>query len=68
MPIIRKIVEIGNSKAIFLPKTWLQYYESQIGQEIRFVAVEVDKKLEIEPYIPKNISLLTRAARNGRAR
>jgi len=53
MPLIRKVVQIGNSRAIFLPKTWLEYHESKIGQEIRLIAMEVDKKLWIEPYIPQ---------------
>jgi len=53
MPIIRKVIQVGTSKAVSLPKSWLEYYEREIGKEIRLVAIEVDKKLEIVPYIPK---------------
>lgn len=53
MPLIRKVSRIGNSKAVFLPKTWFEYFEEKIGQQIEFVAIEVDQKLEITPYIPK---------------
>jgi antitoxin component of MazEF toxin-antitoxin module len=51
MPLIRKVVRIGNSKAVFLPKTWLEYYESMLGREVKLVVMEVDEKIEIKPYV-----------------
>lgn len=53
MPIIRKIVKIGHSKAVFIPKTWLEYYEQEAGQKIEEVAVEVNKILKITPIIKR---------------
>ncbi len=53
MPIIRKVIKIGDSKAVTLPKTWLDFFEKEIGEEIGFVTIEVDKKLTIAPYTPK---------------
>ncbi|MEM3551029.1 MAG: hypothetical protein QXN87_02255 [Candidatus Bathyarchaeia archaeon] len=51
MPIIRKLIPIGASKAVTLPKTWLEYFEKELGKPIKAVAIEVDKELKIIPYI-----------------
>jgi antitoxin component of MazEF toxin-antitoxin module len=53
MPIIRKIITVGTSKAVSLPKSWLEYLERESGQKITEVAVEVDKVLTISPIFPK---------------
>lgn len=49
MPIIRKVVPIGNSKAVFLPKSWFEYYEEHEGITIKNVAIEVNRTLKISP-------------------
>jgi hypothetical protein len=55
MPIIRKVVEIGSvSRAIVLPKSWLDYYKRETGEEITHVAIEVNGKLLVRPYIKDN--------------
>jgi antitoxin component of MazEF toxin-antitoxin module len=51
MPIIRKIIQVGGSKAVSLPKSWLTYCERQSGQCIKEVSVEVNGKLIISPII-----------------
>ena len=48
MPIIRKIFRISTSRAITLPKSWMDYLERECGREIREVAIEVNRKLVIE--------------------
>ena len=54
MPIIRKILDIGTaSKAIILPKSWLEFYESETGQTITLATIEVNQKLIVEPYVKK---------------
>jgi antitoxin component of MazEF toxin-antitoxin module len=53
MPIIRKVIEIGNSKAICIPKSWFTYYENETGQPIENVAIEVNRVLKITPMIFK---------------
>ncbi len=53
MPMIRKVMVVGNSRAVSIPKGWLEYYEKQSGQQIREVAVDVNGALKIEPVIPK---------------
>lgn len=55
MPIIRKILDVGPaSKAVVLPKSWLEFYEQELGEEIESVTIEVNRKLTIEPYIRRH--------------
>ena len=62
MPIIRKILDVGPvSKAIVLPKSWLEFYENQAGEKIECVTIEVNRKLTIEPYIKKKRKTLPEA-------
>jgi len=51
MPIVRKVFEIGDSKAITLPKSWLKYYEEKAQHKIREVEIEVNRELKIRPVI-----------------
>jgi hypothetical protein len=53
MPLIRKIIEVGTSRAVTIPKDWLEFYEKQFGKPIEEVAIEVNKVLKIMPLIPK---------------
>ena len=53
MPLIRKIIVVGGSKAVTIPKDWLEYYEKEFGKPIENVAVEVNEVLKIMPLIPK---------------
>lgn len=54
VPIIRKIIAIGKtSKAVILPKSWLRYYEAQVGHPIDAVAIKVNKVLQITPLLKK---------------
>ena len=53
LPIIRKVVKVGAAKGITLPKSWLEFAEVENGQEVKQVAVEVNRVLKIEPYFGK---------------
>jgi len=53
MPMIRKIIQVGTSKAVSIPKSWLAYYEKQTGQKITEVAIEVNDVLKIKPVIER---------------
>jgi len=53
MPIIRKVVKVGDSKGVTIPKSWLDYIEKENEVEVREVAIEVDKVLIIKPILPK---------------
>jgi antitoxin component of MazEF toxin-antitoxin module len=50
MPIKRKICKIGNSFAVFLPKSWVLLLEAKHGK-IGSVAMEVDGQLIIKPIL-----------------
>ncbi len=53
MPLKRKICKIGNSFAIFLPKSWVLLLEAKHGK-INAVAIEVDGNLNISPILEEN--------------
>jgi len=56
MPIIRKVIEVGNSKAVCIPKSWFEYYEEKTGQRISKVTIEVNRVLKIKPLLQKKES------------
>jgi len=53
LPLVRKVIVVGGSRAITLPKDWLEYYEKVEGKPIEEVAIEVNKVLKIMPLTPK---------------
>jgi protein tyrosine/serine phosphatase len=53
MPIVRKVMDLRTSRAICLPKSWLEYFEKETGEEIAEVAIEVDRVLTISPIFSK---------------
>jgi antitoxin component of MazEF toxin-antitoxin module len=53
MNVIRKIVKIGDSKGITIPKSWLDFFKREHGEEIREVTIEVNELLIISPILPK---------------
>jgi len=53
MPLIRKVLPIGGSKGITLPKSWIEWIERETGKTVVEVAVEVDRVITISPIIPE---------------
>jgi antitoxin component of MazEF toxin-antitoxin module len=51
IPLIRKLVKVGTSKAVTIPPSWLAYYERKNGDIIKEVFVEVNGKLTIRPIL-----------------
>jgi antitoxin component of MazEF toxin-antitoxin module len=51
MPLIQKVIQVGDSRAVTIPKSWLTYYERQSGQCIKEVSLEVNGTLIIRPII-----------------
>lgn len=50
MPIVRKVIDVGKtSRAVIIPKSWLEYYEKEQGKPIEAVAIEVNRVLQISP-------------------
>jgi hypothetical protein len=51
---VRKIIPVGKtSRAVIIPKSWLEYYEEKEGKPISTVAIEVNRVLKIERILSK---------------
>lgn len=51
MPLRRKIVQVGSSKAVILPKKWIQELEIKNNCKLKKVNMYVNKKIIINPII-----------------
>ena len=47
MPLKRKLIKVGNSKAVVVPADWLRYYEGRTGQPIEDVLLEVNNVITV---------------------
>jgi len=53
VPLIQKVIRIGDSRAVTIPKSWLEQIERETGKKVKEVAVEVNGVLTIKPILPK---------------
>ena len=53
MPIIRRIITIGHSKAITIPKSWITNAEDEAGKKVVALALEVDGSITLQPVFEK---------------
>jgi antitoxin component of MazEF toxin-antitoxin module len=49
MPIIRKLIIVGNSQAVTIPNTWLSYAEQQKNKKIIAIAMEINGCITLNP-------------------
>ncbi|GAI11663.1 unnamed protein product [marine sediment metagenome] len=49
MPLVKKLINVGDSKGIIIPREYLAYYELQ-GKKINKVTLEINEKITIEPF------------------
>lgn len=42
MPLIRRLIKVGNSRAVVIPPSWLRYYEEKAGQPIDEILMELN--------------------------
>ena len=54
MPIIRKILNVGDSKAITIPKSWIESAEENAGKKIIAIALEIDRVITLQPVFAKD--------------
>ena len=54
MPLIKPLTKLGASRAVILPKSWLEYHEDKLGHVIDTVYMEVDDCLKITPAPKKS--------------
>jgi hypothetical protein len=52
MPILRRLVTVGEARGISLPKGWLDWIERETGKPLKEVLLEIDKTITIIPIIP----------------
>ncbi len=53
MPLVRKLLNLGNSQAVTIPKSWLENAEEIEGKKVIAVAMEVDGSLTLNPVFEK---------------
>ena len=53
MPIIRKLIAFGDSKAVTLPKSWVKSAEEEAGKKIIALAMEVNHIITVAPVFEK---------------
>lgn len=54
MPIIRSILNLGNSKAVTIPKSWLTNAEDQTGKKVIALALDVNTTITLQPIFEKD--------------
>lgn len=47
MPIIRRLVKVGNSRMVTIPPEWLEFYERQTGTKVQEVFMELNGEITI---------------------
>ncbi len=57
MPLIRKLIKVGNSKAVVIPPDWLKHHESQSGSPIEEMLMEVDGIITLSPKLKEVTSV-----------
>jgi antitoxin component of MazEF toxin-antitoxin module len=54
MPLIRKLIKVGNSRAVVIPPDWLKYYEDKTGEPVKEVFLELNGSIKITVEDPQN--------------
>jgi hypothetical protein len=56
MPLKRRLIKIGTSKAVTIPPDWLKYYEDLRGEPVEDILMEIDDNITISvEELPKII-------------
>ena len=65
MPLLRKLINLRTSKAITIPKSWLENAEQEAGKKIVFIALEVDRVITLEPVFERMEQAKKESLKNG---
>jgi hypothetical protein len=59
MPMIRKLITVGNSRAITIPDDWLKYHEERMGKQLETLLMEINNKitLKVDTGLPSSKDL-----------
>jgi antitoxin component of MazEF toxin-antitoxin module len=60
MPLVRKLINVGNSRAVTIPPDWLKFYEDKTGVPITEVLMELNGEITI--YIAPQIKITEKQA------
>ena len=44
---LRKLIKVGNSRAVTIPPDWLKYYERETGEPIKTIFMKIDNVITI---------------------
>jgi len=47
MPLVRKLIKVGNSRPVIIPPDWLKYYEQEAGKPINNILMELNNVITI---------------------
>jgi len=47
MPLLRRLIKIGSSRAVTIPPDWLKYYEEKTGKPIETILMELNNVITI---------------------
>ncbi len=53
MPLLRRLIKVGNSRAVILPSDWLKNYELETGEKLQAILMEVNNVITIAPKLEK---------------
>jgi len=53
MHILKRLFQVGSSKAVIIPSEWLEWLKRKHGVEIREVLLEINREIRVIPVIPK---------------
>lgn len=53
MPLKRKLITVGSSRAVTIPPDWLKYYEDEFGEPIEDILMELNNVITIAVVHPK---------------
>jgi hypothetical protein len=51
MPILRKVIEHGDSRGVTLPASWITLIERESGKKLNEVTMEVNGSIIIKPFL-----------------
>ena len=47
MPLKRKLIKVGNSRAVIIPSDWIRYYEEKYGRPVITILMELNNDITI---------------------
>jgi len=53
MPLKRKLIKVGNSRAVVIPTDWLKFYEDKTGQPIKDIFLELNGVITMSVVDPE---------------